>query len=157
MYQFCMEDNKNSCLQINSVGEMGDLFCDTEDHSAGWTYTLYTLYTYLDGKGKTASARVTLPDKDFFKFISEEVNRKQKLFLWGSTGNVKEDLDSMARMGYIGYADGKITLDKKQLSQVIEIGTGFQKDEVRHRVPLIDAYYTKIENAGAGIKKIKTP
>lgn len=116
-----------------------------------WTYTTYMIYAFLQNrKGRVDHNK---PAEVNFKDLTDFVFRK----LWGEGGlvfhdsdrDLENDLKLLDKLGIIQYDTRQriITMEPEEMKILDKIAHGMREDPVRHRVPIINEYLSRIEKA----------
>jgi hypothetical protein len=116
-----------------------------------WTYTTYMLYTFL--KGRNGGTFDTGPKKidldNFADFVFAKLWGEHAIVFHDSKSDLESDLKILAKLGLINYENHlkAIRINKEQMETLERIAHGMKTDPMRHRVPIINEYLTRIEAA----------
>ena len=113
-----------------------------------WTFTTYIIYVYIQReKQKELPLEISL--WGLYDFECKELKRKHKLFLHSNIQELEDDIKLLSRIGILNYnfRSQNIFIDKEKLELIERIGNDMKNDPIRKKVPLLDEYLKRIENA----------
>jgi hypothetical protein len=109
------------------------------------------IYVFLERKWRTSerSQRVNIGFQEFADFVFKELWGKHGIVFHDSEKDLERDLMLLSKLGIIHYDSltKSITIDEEKMGTLNRIAEGMRKDPVRHRVPIIDEYFSRIEAA----------
>ena len=119
-----------------------------------WPYTCYMLYAFIKylervGEVRKENGKYVVDFPSFSSFVFGRVWREGGLVFHDSVRDLEDDVKFVARLGVVTYDEHtkRIVLGDEELEVLRKVADTLKENPLRGRIPIIDEYLKRIEEA----------